>query len=167
MTHNAFTLAFTHQELVVLFRPSASACKFIRFCQQLVPGSTSFVFVAISVDRFYAVVYPLRFVMTRGRAQRLVLAIWLVAGVLATPELFFYGPGHNDSRCAPFATGVADRLDGAAIIYVVMKTSLTFLLPAAIVAAAYTKVGKYIWRLGINGRTFQRTTNPVQRAKVH
>jgi len=39
----------------------------------VVPAATSAVFVAISVDRFYAVVYPLRFVMTRGRAQRLVL----------------------------------------------------------------------------------------------
>jgi len=124
------------------------------------------VFVAISVDRFYAVVYPLRFVLTRGRAQRLVLAIWLLAATLAAPAFYFYGPGHGGSRCAPFATGVAEPTDGAAIIYVVMETSLTFLLPAAVVAAVYTKVGKYIWRLGINGRTFQRTTNPVQRAKV-
>jgi len=45
----------------------------VRFCQHVVPAATSAVFVAISVDRFYAVVYPLRFVMTRGRAQRLVL----------------------------------------------------------------------------------------------
>lgn len=103
-----------------------------RNCQHLVPASTSFVFVAISVDRFYAVVYPLRFVMTRGRAQRLVLAVWLLAGVLASPAFYFYGPGHSGSRCAPFATGVSEQTDGAAIIYVVMQTFLTFLLPAAV-----------------------------------
>lgn len=152
--------------LAVVFRPPSWACKFIRFCQQLVPASTSFVFVAISVDRFYAVVYPLRLVLTRGRAQRLVLAIWSLAAVLASPALYFYGPGKNGSQCAPFTTAVDDPTDGAAIIYVAMNTSLTFLLPAAVVSAAYTKVGKYIWRIGINGRTFQRTTNPVQRAKV-
>lgn len=106
--------------------------------------------------------------MTRGRAQRLVLAIWSLAVVLAVPAFYFYGSGvaTAGSRCAPFATAADRHADGAAIIYVVMTTCLTFLLPAAIVAAVYTKVGKYIWRLGINGRTFQRTTNPVQRAKV-
>jgi len=100
------------------------------------------------------------------RSGRLVLAIWSLAGVFAAPAFYFYGPGDDDSRCTPFTTTVVDQTDGVAIIYVVMKTSLTFLLPAAIVSAVYTKVGKYIWRRGINGRTFQRTTNPVQRAKV-
>lgn len=82
----ALTQELSEIGLPVVFWPPSSACKFIRFCQQLVPASTSFVFVAISVDRFYAVVYPLRFVLTRGRAQRLVVAIWsprsgdLVAG---------------------------------------------------------------------------------------
>lgn len=150
--------------LTVIFVPPVSTCKFIRFCQQLVPASTSFVFFAISVDRFYAVVYPLRLVLTRGRAQRLVLVIWVLAAVLASPAVYFYGPdGSDGSRCVLFSTAISD---GAAIIYVVMNTTLTFLLPAAVAAAVYTKVGKYIWRLGINGRTFQRTTNPVQRAKV-
>ena len=85
--------------------------------------------------------------------------------VLAIPAFYFYAPSEA-SRCEPFATAAHDRTGGASVIYVVMTTSLTFVLPAAIVAAVYTKVGKYIWRLGINGRTFQRTTNPVQRAKV-
>ena len=162
----ALTQELDEMGLPVDFWPATSTCKFLRFCQQLVAASTSFVFVAISVDRFYAVVYPLRFVLTRGRAQRLVLAIWSLAAILSSPALYFYGPD-DDSRCAPFTTGVHGQTDDtSAIIYVVMNMSLTFLLPAAVVAAVYTKVGKYIWRFGINGRTFQRTTNPVQRAKV-
>lgn len=103
------------------------------------------------------------------RWQRLVLGVWSAAALLASPSFYFYGPSgggggddRGDSRCEPFATSAG----GAAIVYVVMTTSLTFVLPAAVVSAVYTKVGKYIWRLGINGRTFQRTTNPVQRAKV-
>ena len=107
---------------------------------------------------------------TVGRWQRLVLGVWSAAALLASPSFYFYGPsgggGGGDDRggslCEPFATSAG----GAAIVYVVMTTSLTFVLPAALVSAVYTKVGKYIWRLGINGRTFQRTTNPVQRAKV-
>lgn len=165
----ALTQELADLGLTVSFRPPPSTCKFIRFCQLVVPTTSSFVFVAISVDRFYAVVYPLRFVVTRGRAQRLVLGIWTAALALASPAFYFYGPGDGDtgSRCEPFVTATHRRTDGAAVIYILMTTTLTFILPAAVVSAVYTKIGKYIWRLGINGRTFQRTTNPVQRAKVY
>jgi len=56
----ALTQELSEIGLAVQFWPPASTCKFIRFCQQLVPASTSFVFVAISVDRFYAVVHRVR-----------------------------------------------------------------------------------------------------------
>jgi hypothetical protein len=43
------------------FSPPTSSCKFVRFVEQLVAGSTVLVFVAIGVDRFYAIVHPLRY----------------------------------------------------------------------------------------------------------
>jgi len=41
----ALTQELAEVGLDVAFWPPASTCKFIRFCQQLVPASTSFVFV--------------------------------------------------------------------------------------------------------------------------
>jgi len=42
---------------------------------------------AISLERYYAIVHPLRLRATPGRTRVTILAIWLVSAVLMVPEL--------------------------------------------------------------------------------
>ena len=226
-------------------------CRLVRFVQFLVPGASAFVFVAVVVDRYYTIVYPLSFAVTRGRAKRMLVAAWLAAVVVAAPCLYFFDvvvvaaavesdsgtvsdltPGsgtgattglgtgltstssglfdalgtvvsgstgsgtasYGGSRAAivgssPSSTSTSDGSGGggadggvmtvscptgldastagaAGLAYTAFAFVVAYAAPFAVVVVGYARIARHIWRFGVGGRPFQRTTNPVQRAKV-
>lgn len=153
-------------------------CRFVRFVQFLVPGAVSFVFVATCVDRFYAVLRPLsRVAVTRVRAGRLVVGAWLAAAALASPAFGVFraaektgssgGGGDGTLFCAMYAAeNNGSPSSPGAIAYVAVVTVMAFVLPAIACSVLYGRISRFIWTVGFGGRPFQRTTNPVPRAKV-
>ncbi|GFS13072.1 G protein-coupled receptor 19 [Elysia marginata] len=67
-----------------------SLCRLARFVQFTCISSTSLVLVGVCVDRFYTILYPLSFKVTRGTAKRLILCAWVVALVVSAPAVFFF-----------------------------------------------------------------------------
>lgn len=138
-------------------------CKFVRFMQWLVPFTSTSVLLSICIDRFYTIIYPLSFKVTRVGARRMILGSWSLGAILSCPTLYFYELENINGKqqCQQFISNNWDKL-----FYVIFVTILTFILPVIGITVGYSKVFRYIWRTGIGGRTFQRTTNPVPRAKV-
>ena len=122
-----------------------------------------FVFVAISVDRFYTIIYPLSFKVTRRRAKQLIAASSLAAALLASPCFYLYDVDYEDE--AEFCQTYVDRTWGG-VLYVGSTFVVVWLLPLGAMSVVYAKIFKHIWRSAIGGRTFQRTFNPVPRPKV-
>ncbi|NXW11113.1 GPR19 protein, partial [Fregetta grallaria] len=135
-------------------------CKLVRYIQYFTPGVQIYVLLSICVDRFYTIVYPLSFKVSREKAKKMILASWLFDAVFASPAFFFYG-SHSDDRCNFF---LPDSWEGA--VYGTIHLLVVFLIPSSLIMLFYQKVIKYIWRIGTNGRTVRRTTNIVPRAKV-
>ena len=54
-------------------------CKFVRYVQFVVPCSTIAVLVSICVDRFYTIIYPLSFKVSRTGAKRMIVGSWILA----------------------------------------------------------------------------------------
>ncbi|XP_075347860.1 LOW QUALITY PROTEIN: putative G-protein coupled receptor 19 [Mycteria americana] len=135
-------------------------CKLVRYIQYLSPGVQTHVLLSICVDRFYTIVYPLSFKVSREKAKKMILASWLVDAVFASPAFLFYG-SNSDDHCNFF---LPDSWEGA--VYSIVQLLVVFLIPSILIILFYQKVIKYIWRIGTDGMTVRRTMNIVPRTKV-
>ncbi|XP_061814914.1 probable G-protein coupled receptor 19 [Nerophis lumbriciformis] len=141
---------------------SAAACKAVRYVQHLCPGVQVYVLLSISVDRFYTIVYPLSFKVSREKAKKMILASWVFDAAFVAPCFFFYGSTPSDSRHCHFF--LPDSL--GAVAYAAVHLLVGFALPAGLIVCFYQRVVRYIWRIGADGHTVRRTTNAVPRTKV-
>ncbi|KAJ7329424.1 hypothetical protein JRQ81_015598 [Phrynocephalus forsythii] len=135
-------------------------CKLVRYFQYLTPGVQIYVLLSICVDRFYTIVYPLSFKVSREKAKKMITASWIFDAALASPAFFFFRSGW-DNHCNFFPPQV---WEGTA--YSVVHLLVAFLIPTVLIILFYQKVIKYIWRIGTDGRTVRRTMNIVPRTKV-
>ncbi|KFP95725.1 putative G-protein coupled receptor 19, partial [Haliaeetus albicilla] len=135
-------------------------CKLVRYVQYLTPGVQIYVLLSICVDRFYTILYPLSFKVSREKAKKMILASWLFDAVLASPAFSFYG-SNSDHHCNFFLPA---SWEGA--LYGATHLLVVFLIPSALIILFYQKVVRYIWRIGTDGRTVRRTMNIVPRTKV-
>uniref|UniRef100_A0A8C4USM2 Probable G-protein coupled receptor 19 n=1 Tax=Falco tinnunculus TaxID=100819 RepID=A0A8C4USM2_FALTI len=136
-------------------------CKLVRYIQYLTPGVQMYVLLSICVDRFYTIVYPLSFKVSREKAKKMILASWLLDAAFASPAFFFYDSNNSDNHCNFF---LPNSWDGA--IYGIVHLLVVFLIPSILIIFFYLKIIKYIWRIGTDGRTVRRTMNIVPRTKV-
>ncbi|XP_057710487.1 probable G-protein coupled receptor 19 [Corythoichthys intestinalis] len=141
---------------------SAAACAAVRYVQHLCPGVQAYVLLSVSVDRFYTIVHPLSFRVSREKAKKMILASCALDAALVAPCLYFYGAAPVDGRHCRFF--LPEGLGG--VSYAAAHLLLGFALPAGLVASFYGRVVRHIWRTGADGRAVRRTTNAVPRAKV-
>ena len=138
-------------------------CKIVRYVQFVVPCSTVSVLVSICVDRFYTIIYPLSFKVSRTGAKRMIIGSWVLAIVVCTPCLYFYQTVRtgNKEQCKSF---LGDTWEG--LTFVVFVITTMYFIPTIAIIFVYARISWYIWRAGNFGRRLQRTTNPVPRPKV-
>ncbi|XP_077566144.1 putative G-protein coupled receptor 19 [Stigmatopora nigra] len=141
---------------------SAAACAAARYVQHLCPGVQAYVLLSIAVDRFYTIVHPLSFKVSRQKAKKMILASCALDAALVAPCLYFYGAAPADGRHCRFF--LPDGRGG--VSYAAAHLLLGFALPAGLVASFYGRVVRHIWRMGADGRAVRRTANAVPRAKV-
>ncbi|NXS53302.1 GPR19 protein, partial [Brachypteracias leptosomus] len=149
-------LQFTHSSWML----GNGMCKLVRYVQYLTPGVQIYILLSICVDRFYTIVYPLSFKVSREKAKKMILASWLFVALSASPAFVFYG-SNSDSHCNFF---LPTSWEGA--IYGILHLLVVFVIPSILIILFYQKVIKYIWRIGTDGRTVRRTMNTVPRTKV-
>ena len=138
----------------------SAMCKVVRYFQYLTPGVQIYVLLSICIDRFYTIVYPLSFKVSREKAKKMIAASWILDAAFVTPVFFFYG-SNWDSHCNYF---LPPSWEGTA--YTVIHFLVGFVIPSILIILFYQKVIKYIWRIGTDGRTLRRTMNIVPRTKV-
>ena len=136
-------------------------CKIIRFVQFWFPATTTFIMVAITIDRFYTILYPLSFKITRSKAKQMIVAAWGMGAIFALPALYLFGRTDDSRNCELF-------LDSSwhSFAFLCSIAAICYILPIMIMCLGLCRICRYIWQTGVGGRTFQRTTNPVPRAKV-
>lgn len=138
----------------------SALCKTVRYVQHLTPGVQIYVLLSICIDRFYTIVYPLSFKVSREKAKKMIAAAWIFNAAFVTPAFFFYGASW-DRQCNYF---LPSSWEGTA--YAVIHFLVGFVIPSVLIILFYQKVVKYIWRIGTDGRTVRRTMNIVPRTKV-
>lgn len=141
---------------------SAAACKAVRYLHHLCAGVQVYVLLSISVDRFYTIIYPLSFKVSREKAKKMILASWLFDAAFVSPCLYFYGSTSTvRSHCDFFLPG-----SWGSIAYAAVHLLFGFLVPVGLLMSFYQRVVRYIWRISADGHTVRRTMNIVPRTKV-
>lgn len=141
---------------------SAAACKVVRYVQHLCPGVQVYVLLSIAVDRFYTIVYPLSFKVSREKAKKMILASWLFDAAFVSPSLLFYGAtSAGSSHCDFFLPD-----SWGSVAYAAVHLLFGFLVPVVLILSFYQRVVRYVWRISADGHTVRRTMNIVPRTKV-
>ena len=65
-------------------------CKLIKFMQCVVTYSSTYVLVALSIDRYDAITHPMNFSGSWKRARILIAAAWGLSILFSTPILYFF-----------------------------------------------------------------------------
>ncbi|XP_023293064.1 cardioacceleratory peptide receptor [Lucilia cuprina] len=131
--------------ITISWRAGNVACKLIRFSQVCVTYSSTYVLVAMSIDRYDAITHPMNFSKSWKRARHLVAGAWIVSALFSLPILMLYEEKliQGQTQCwielgSPWAWQV----------YMSLVSATLFAFPALIISACYAIIVKTIWAKG-------------------
>lgn len=167
-----FCIPFTFvPTFVLLYWPfGAAMCRLVSFSQAVSVFVSAYTMVAISSDRYLAIVYPLRPRMTRKQAKWIIAAVWLAAVSTALPMLItskLVVP--EDSmwhQCADryICTEVwADQMQKTQ--YTAVLLLLQYCFPLAVLVFTYGRIGLEIWGKKTPGEAHQHRDLRLARSK--
>ncbi|CAH1115590.1 unnamed protein product [Psylliodes chrysocephalus] len=116
-------------------------CKLIRFLQAVVTYSSTYVLVALSIDRYDAITHPMNFSGSWKRARMLVILAWLVSVLFSLPTIFLFEekPVEDIPQCW------IDLLQWQWKVYMTLVALALFVIPALIISACYMIIVWTIW----------------------
>ena len=124
-----------------------ATCKLTSFFQDISTAVSVQSLVAIAVDRFYAVWFPLKAVSIKPRVKYVILAIWLISMVIHVPYLFAFRTGtfHGKTYCY-----VGWSRSFTKIIFLLLIIMI-YIIPLAIITTLYTLIVKKLRRQTLYG----------------
>ena len=139
-----FCMPFTFADSILgewVFSPPM--CPLVLFMQLLSVCGSVFTNMAIGIDRFMAVTFPLHSRITYRRGKYVILLVWICSLSLASVQLFIGEavPQGNSYNCNEHWPDKNSRR-----IYTVFLMLMTYLLPLSILLVTYTIVGILLWR---------------------
>lgn len=109
-------------------------CRILYPLQTMCMFASIFTLTAVSLNRFWAIVYPLRRQMTKGNATLVILLIWVISLFLTVPYVCVLGL--NGSSCEESWPNMKYRKAYTLSIFV-----FQYLLPLSVIGIAYVKIG--------------------------
>ncbi|XP_055636993.1 cardioacceleratory peptide receptor-like isoform X1 [Toxorhynchites rutilus septentrionalis] len=133
------------QRITISWLAGNIACKVIRFVQVWVTYASTYVLVALSIDRYDAITHPMNFSGCWKRAKRLVATAWGFSAVFSSPMFYLYEERViQDQLQCWIDLGDAFRWQ----LYMCWVATSLFVIPAFIISACYVIIIKTIWSKG-------------------
>ncbi|CAO1411594.1 unnamed protein product [Diamesa serratosioi] len=121
------------------------ACKFIKFTQAMVTYASTYVLVALSIDRYDAITHPMNFTNCWKRAKMLVFIAWALSAVFSIPLFILYEETQIQGMTQCWIElGEQWRWQ----IYMTLVSIVLFFIPALIITFCYAIITKTIWSKG-------------------
>ncbi|KAJ8318638.1 hypothetical protein KUTeg_003729 [Tegillarca granosa] len=123
-------------------------CKFTIFISICTICASVLTFMAIAIDRYVAIIHPLRPRLT-GRVILAIILIWTASVILASPNLIYaitetypYGNSSITTCFVRWPDGVYSNTD---LGYNMLIMAVTYVLPMTTLAITYTRIGIELW----------------------
>ena len=131
--------------LVLNYWPFGGAmCPIVTYAQTVVVFLSAFTLVAISLDRYIAIIYPLRQKMTTKQAICIIVGIWTLSLLVPLPIAILSKVKMNDES----GVEICDEVwpDGKHRYYFSMAIMvLQYFLPLFVLSFTYARIGIIIW----------------------
>ncbi|XP_072329796.1 growth hormone secretagogue receptor type 1-like [Scyliorhinus torazame] len=126
-------------------------CKLFQFVSESCTYSTILNITALSVERYFAICFPLKakVVITKGRVKGLIFSLWSVAFVSAGPIFVLVGVEHMNGT-DPLLTNECKATEYAVksglLNIMVWVSSIFFFLPVFCLSILYSLIGRKLWQ---------------------
>ncbi|XP_015127177.1 FMRFamide receptor [Diachasma alloeum] len=134
-------------------------CQFFVYLSTLCSFLSVWFVVSFTIERFIAVLYPLRrqSLCTVAKAKMVILGLTGIGIILCSPVLWFTSPRPMNGKPNITACQLVTERENLASAFNVADTVLTFVLPFAIIVILNGLISRAVWRLANVRRTL--TTN--------
>ncbi|UXI14324.1 neuropeptide GPCR A24 [Sarcoptes scabiei] len=127
-------------------------CKVTNFIAILSVAASVFTLVAISIDRYLAIVHPLRPRMSRKTTVNIIVMIWIAGSLLSLPNIICSKTieeefKNGDKRVVCYLEwydGISTK-SRIEYLYNVIILLVTYIVPIASMSCTYFRVGRELW----------------------
>lgn len=136
-----FTFIYTMMGTWIFSKPM---CPIVVLVQLVSVSGSVFTNMAIGIDRFMAVMFPLRARLTKQRAKYVICVIWIGSAALSSIQLKVSRAEESPAGtmiCQEQWDSINDRK-----LYTVIVFVITYLIPLLILSITYSIVGILLWK---------------------
>ncbi|XP_040003170.1 tachykinin receptor 3a [Xiphias gladius] len=126
-------------------------CKFHNFFPVTSVFASIYSMTAIAVDRYMAIIHPLKPRLSAKATTGVIVCIWSLAVVLAFPLCYFSNTQELPRRTVCYVAW--PRMDNDYFMYHIIVAVLVYVLPLVVMGITYTIVGLTLWGGEIPGDT--------------
>ncbi|KAJ2940889.1 hypothetical protein O0L34_g10148 [Tuta absoluta] len=124
-------------------------CKVLLYFQSVSVSVSVLTLTFISVDRWYAICWPLKFKSTTSRAKTAMFFIWLISLLYNSPELVVL----TTVKTVPLRFGLEYLVQCSAtwsaqndLIWHIFKVLFVYTIPLSLMTVAYYQIVRVLWR---------------------
>ncbi|XP_060793824.1 neuromedin-K receptor [Neoarius graeffei] len=135
-------------------------CKFHNFFPVACVFASIYSMTAIAVDRYIAIIHPLKPRISAMLTRVVILCVWGAAVVLAFPLCFYSKTKATPNRTLCYVAW--PRLFSDAFMYHIIVAVLVYLLPLVVIAITYSVIGVTLWGGGMPGNSSDNYQEQLQ-----
>lgn len=142
-------------------------CPIVTYLQVVTVFLSSFTLVAISLDRYIAIIYPLRRKMTKKQAFIVIASIWVVSFLIPVPTAVT-SRSHkyvNTSTAPVFCEEILWETEGAKLVYNGVLFFLQYVNPLAILIFTYGRISVVMWAVRTPGEAMSSRDQRMSESK--
>ncbi|KAL0103113.1 hypothetical protein PUN28_017445 [Cardiocondyla obscurior] len=130
-------------------------CKAVPYLQTVSVSVSILTLTFISIDRWYAICFPLRFKSTTGRAKTAIILIWVISLLFDIPELLVLHtvPSHSKVETVLFTQCICSWSNESQTTFTIVKLIFLYTMPLLFMSMAYWQIIRVLWRSDIPGHT--------------
>ncbi|CAF0879820.1 unnamed protein product [Brachionus calyciflorus] len=133
-------------KMTVYWQAGDLACRLLQFLRPLGIYLASFIIISLCIDRYYAIVHPLKIENSEKRTRFLIKLSWILSIVCAIPQVFVFSlkthPKHKwYTQCLDFNFELNQNSHPfykiTFLIYQIFVSTITFFLPLIVIVITY------------------------------
>ncbi|XP_037924023.1 tachykinin-like peptides receptor 86C isoform X2 [Hermetia illucens] len=147
-------------------------CTINNFMANVTVSTSVFTLVAISFDRYIAIVYPLKRRASRRKVRMILLLVWLFSCMLAAPCLLYsatmtktYYNGKQRRVCFMMWPDGRYPTSKSDYIYNIIILILTYGVPMLVMLVCYSLMGRVLWGSKSIGENTERQIESMKSKK--
>ncbi|XP_023314626.1 gonadotropin-releasing hormone II receptor-like isoform X3 [Trichogramma pretiosum] len=137
--------------LTVQWVAGNSACKIFLFLRAFGLYLSNNILICVSLDRYFAVLYPLRMTVARRRGKMMLTVAWIFSIFCAVPQSIFFHvqkhPEHsNFTQCVTFNSFSSDLAENTYNVFCIVTM---YFFPLVIICCVYLRI---LWEISSKSR---------------